>query len=235
MPPLNQTLRSTSPVGYEAAEQSPTTPPINSVQDVRTVGANPYIRTTLPPMNVGPDTLRQFNENGKTPTRRVIPLPVSTAVGGGNVTNNTTVIQQGSSGGGGSSTPKLVSASVNVNSPTLLPGQTYQQTVQMAKSFQLLQVTSSQPVEIRIYADSLTQAADLVRITDHAVPFEIVAGLITDVVFDTTPFQWNWQNRMGANADASQSTNIYVTVINPSQVAGALPATTAITFLPLES
>lgn len=235
MPPLAATLRPSSPEGYEAAQSKPTSPPINSVQEVRTVGANPYLRTTLPPMNAGPDTLRQFNENGKTPTRRVIPLPISTVAGGGaQITNNTTIIQQGSSGGS-SSAAKLVSASVNVNSPTLLPGQTYTQTVQMAKSFQLLLVTSTQPVEVRIYSDALTQAADLVRATDHAVPFEVVAGLITDIVFDTPPYQWNWQNRIGANADATQSTNIYVTVINPSQVSGALPATIAITFLPLES
>lgn len=236
MPPLNATLRSSSPEGYEAVEQArPATPPI-SVEGNRTVGANPYIRSTLPPFNAGSDTLRQFNENGKTPTRRVIPLPVSTSAGsGGSVTNNTTVIQQGGSSGGSSSTAKLVEASATVNSPTLLPGGTYTVTVPMAKTFQLVSITSSQPVEVRIYADAATQAADLVRITDHAVPFEVVAGLITDVVFDTPPYQWAWQNRTGANADATQSSNIYVTVVNPSQVTGVLGSSIGITYVPLVS
>jgi hypothetical protein len=234
MPSLSQSLRSSSPEGYAAAVENPSgSPP--AVDTQRTTGANPYIRCPLPPFNATVDTLRQFNENGKTPTRRVIPLPISTASGaGGTTNNNTTIIQQG----GGSGTPTqatLNSASVTLNVPSLNPGQAFTATVVMAKSFQLLALNSSQGFEVRLYATAGTQSGDIVRTTDTAVPFEVVAGIITDVVFDTAPFVWNWQNRIAANADSPQTTNIYVTVLNPSQLAGVPAGQVSITYLPLES
>jgi hypothetical protein len=232
MPPLNQMIRSDSPKGFAAVEQSPETP-VN--QPGRALGGNPYIRCPLPPFNATVDTMRQFNEGGKIPTRRVIPLPISTAVGGGGSVTNTTVINQGGGGSGTATPTKLVSATVTLNVPALTPGGIFTATVTMAKSFQLLQLISSAPLEIRVYGDALTQGSDVPRSTDTAVPFEIVPGIITDVVFDTAPFQWNWQNRIGANADAVQNTNIYVTVINPSQIVGAAAAIISIQYLPLES
>jgi hypothetical protein len=104
----------------------------------------------------------------------------------------------------------------------------------MAKSFQLLSLGASSPVEVRMYADPITQSGDAPRATDTAVPFEVVAGIITDVVFDTTPYQWNWQNRIGANAQSPQNASIYVSVINPSS-AGISGATVTITYLALET
>ena len=234
MPPLNQMIRSSSPKGFAAVENPPDNAPIN--QPGRALGGNPYIRCPLPPFNATSDTLRQFNEGGKVPTRRVIPLPVSTTSGGGGSVTNTTVISQ--SGGSSGSTvvqTKLVSATVTLNVPALTPGGIFTATVTMAKSFQLLQLTSSAPLEIRMYGDAITQGGDVPRATDSAVPFEIVPGVITDVVFDTAPFIWSWQNRIGANADPVQNTNIYVTVINPSQIVGSASASISIQYLPLES
>lgn len=235
MPPLSQMTRPGSETlkGFTAVETPQRPAPVMS-EPLRTTGGNAFIRCPLPPFNATIDTLRQFNENGKTPTRRVIPLPISTSVGGGGSTTNTTVINNGSSGGGSTQT-KLVSASLTLEVPSLIPGQTFTATVLMAKSFQLLQITSTQALEIRLYADAATQSGDLVRITDSPVPFEVVAGIITDVVFDSSPFTWNWQNRIGANADSPQSPNIYVTVINPSSVAGTPSAQVGIQYLPLES
>ena len=182
--------------------------------------------------------MRQFNEGGKIPTRRVIPLPVATVVGGGNNITNTSVISQGGGGSGGGSVvvpTKLVSATLTLNIPALTPGGIFLATVTMAKSFQLLQLTSSAPLEIRMYGDAITQGGDVPRATDTAVPFETVPGIITDIVFDTAPFVWSWQNRIGANADPVQNTNIYVTVINPSQIVGSASAILSIQYLPLES
>lgn len=199
----------------------------------KAVPANPWIRCPLPPFNAGPDTLRQFNENGKVPTRRVIPLPQAPTGGTGSVINNTSVTETGGGGSGG--TISLAARTVVVNAPVLAPGGVFQITVQMAKSFQLLSITASNPVEVRIYGSSTTQASDVARLTDTAVPFEIVSNVITDVVFDTSPFQWNWQNRIGANADNPQSLNVYVSVINPSQSTGSPATIVTIQFLPLES
>jgi hypothetical protein len=235
MPPLKSMIRPGGGTleGFAAVEN----PAKNqmSMPTTMTSGANPYIRCPIPPINIDPDTLRQFNQNGKTPTRRVLPLPIATTAGGGSTTNNTTVINQGSSGGGGSSTAKLVSASVTISVPSLTPGQTFTATVALAKSFQLLSLNSTQGVEVRLYSTQAAQSADLVRITDAAVPFEVFPGIITDVVFDTAPFQWAWQNRIAANADSPQTTNIYVTVINPSQLTGVPASLLGVTYLPLES
>ena len=233
MPPLSQMIRSESPKGFAAVENPPDSAPVN--QPGRALGGNPFIRCPLPPFNATSDTLRQFNEGGKIPTRRVIPLPISTTSGGGSITNTTVVNQGGGSGGGTVVPTKLISATVTLNIPALTPGGIFTATVVMAKSFQLLQLTSSAPLEIRLYGDAITQGGDVPRATDTAVPFETVPGVITDVVFDTAPFQWNWQNRIGANADPVQNTNIYVTVINPSQIVGSASAVISIQYLPLES
>jgi len=234
MPPLKSMIRPGGGTldGFTAVEN----PAKNqmTMPTMMTSGTNPYIRCPIPPINIDPDTLRQFNQNGKTPTRRVLPLPISTVVGAGGVTNNTTAVNQGSDSGGGSS-GKLVSASASISVPSLIPGQTFTATVGLAKSFQLLSLNSTQAVEVRLYSSSAAQSADLVRITDAAVPFEVFPGIITDIVFDTAPYVWNWQNRIGANADSPQTTNLYVTVINPSQLTGVPASLIGVTYLPLES
>ena len=229
MPPLKDTLRNSSPEGFAAVERNiPSAPP----QQGAPLGGDPFIRCPLPPFNATVDTLRQFNEDGKIPARRVIPLPASTNVGGSvTQTTNTTIIQQGSGGSGGSSS-SLTSKTAIVNVPALIPGAQYTATVAMAKSFQLLQVTSSNPVEVRVYGDSLSQSSDLGRATDTAPPFETTSGLITDVVLDTSPYQWNWQNRIGANAASPQTVTMWFTFIAISGIPGA---TVTVTYLPLEA
>src|SRR6266496_64776 len=233
MPPLSERLRG-SLEGFAAMDNLPKAshPPINNAG--MGPGGNPYIRCPIPPLNAGPDTLRQFNESGKIPTRRVIPLPAQTATGGsGSVTNNnTTIIQQG--GGSSSTTPSLAAASVSFTYPALIPGQVLLAQVSMAKSFQLLQLTATGPIEVRMYADAGTQGADAPRETDSAVAFEVVPGIITDVVFDSAPFIWNWQNRIAANADSPETKLIYITIINPSGI-GADAGVVTIGYLPLES
>lgn len=235
MPPLHDMLKTQSMKGFEAAENIPKNPPPVNIPG-KGAGANRYIRCPLPPFSTTSDTLRQFDETGATPTRRVIPLPISTQVGTGTTVNNSTIVQSGSGGGSSSSTNKLTSALVVVNIPLLSPNGTYQTTVPLqSKSFQLLQISSTDPVEVRCYADPLTQASDIVRQPDTAVPFETVSGLMTDVIFDQPPYVWNWQNRIGANADNPQTTNLYVTVINPSSTTSVPAVTITITYLPLES
>lgn len=224
--------------GFQAV-QNPTAPlpaPRASIPGV--LGANSYIRCPLPPLNVNTDTLRQFDESGDIPTRRVLPLPAQTVTGG-----NTTVITNvlgATAGGGGGVTPSgggtsLVVASVTINIPALAPSSTYSTFTIMSKSFQLLQLFCSQPLEVRIYGTALAQGADISRSTDTAPPFETAQNILTSVVFDTAPYQWAFQNRCGANADAVPSTTIYVTVVNPSTLSGTPAATATIRYVPLEA
>lgn len=230
MPPLKDTLRNASPKGFVAVD-NPQSPKAPEQQPGAALTGNPFIRCPLPPLNANSDTLRQFNEDGKIPARRVIPLPVSTGSGGSSTTiNNTTVYSSGSGGGSTPSTP-LTSQTVTVNIPSLTAGATYTALVVMAKSFQLLSMTSSNPIEARIYGDPTTQIIDIGRLTDTPPPFETTPGLITDVVLDTSPYQWNWQNRIGANASSPQTTTIYMTFVGVSGIPGA---TVTVTFLPLE-
>ena len=232
MPSLKDMLSVKSMSGFAPAENAPKISP-PTVMSGANPGINPYRRCPLPPFSATPDTLRQFDETGKVPARRVIPLPFQTAGSGGGVTNNITNVTS-TGGGGGGSTTSLASASVAFSVPALSPGQAYTATVQIAKSFQLLLLTVSNPVNVRLYGTALAQIIDVSRLTDTAPPFEVTSGLITDIAFDTSPFQWSWQNRIAANADAPQSKTVYITVINYG-LTGLGATTGSLTFLPLES
>lgn len=208
MPSLQQLAAVKDLPGYQPADGPK--PPIQTPK----TGANPYRRCPLPPFSATSDTLRQFEENGPVPARRVIPLPFQTAGTGSAVTNVTNVTSTPSSGGSGGSATTLPSASVSFSVPSLTPGQSFPTSVQMAKSFRLLFITSTNPLEARIYATALAQTIDIGRPSDTAPPFETTQGLISDVIMDTSPFQWNWADRGGANADNPQTKTIYVTVVN---------------------
>jgi len=88
MPPLSQTLRSSSPPGFSPAPSgyipAPPSPqaPVPLPGEGNSFTANRWIRSPLPPINAGPDSLRQFDD-GDTgiPRRRLLPLPHLLAVG----------------------------------------------------------------------------------------------------------------------------------------------------------
>jgi hypothetical protein len=61
---------------------------------------------------------------------------------------------------------------------------------------------------------------------------ELANNIITDLVLDTAPYIWNWQNRIGANSNTPQTTNLYIAVTNLS---GPTMVQVNITLLPLES
>lgn len=231
MPPLKSRLRSGTPEGFAAQTESSEALP--RVKDSgRVLGANPFIRCPLPPFNSSPDSLRQFEENGKIPARRVIPLPVATQVGG-----NTTIVNQTSaagSGGGSSSsgTIPVTAKTVTLDCPTMNPGDVFPATITIAKVAALMILTSSDPCEIRVYGDPATQTSDIGRQADNSPQYEVTPGLVSDVVFDTNPFTWNWQNRLFVNQDSPATTNLYITVFNVS--GGVITPSVTLTYLPLE-
>ena len=231
MPPLSQIARSESPEGYAAMEETPTHSPTPK-EPGQVQGGNPYIRTPLPPFNATSDTLRQFNENGKIPARRVIPLPPNTGSNGSTtIIQNTSVTSQ--SGGGGGSTPTTnVVKTVTLNVGTLQPGDIAILTATVSKVAILMIVGSSDLCEVRIYGDPNTQAADQGRATDSAPAFEVTTGLTTDIVLDTDPMIITLQNRTFVNQDVPQTTNLYITVLNNTP--GAVTPAVTITYLPLE-
>jgi hypothetical protein len=58
-------------------------------------------------------------------------------------------------------------------------------------------------------------------------------NIICDVVLDTVPYQWTFQNRTGANGESPQTTAIYVTVTNLNTTSSAVTVT--LLYVPLAS
>ena len=240
MPPLSQTLRASSPPGfapapsgYIPAPPSPQTP-VPLPGEGNSFTANRWIRSPLPPINAGPDSLRQFDD-GDTgiPRRRLLPLPAPTGSGGSTVTN-TTVVQSAQSGGSSVTSTGLQTVTLNYVSPLLNVGAAAIQSLNVAsKSYQLVSMTANGPCEVRIYGTAIAQAADFSRAAYAPLAAELNNNMVTDVVLDTAPYKWNWQNRCGANQDSPQASIAYLTVFNT----GSGPQNLQISFvvLPLES
>jgi hypothetical protein len=240
MPALRDTLRNQTPEGYEQPDgyAPPGLPspalPVPLPGQGNTVSVNVSARTSLPPINAGPDTLRQFNEASGVPARRVLPLPVGSTVGTGTVNNYTTATgSSSSSGSGSSSTSSLKSASVTLNTGLIYPTLYVAQVLSFSQSFQLLSISANAMCEVRLYGSSLAQTLDGSRVLDAPVPAEVTSNLIADVALDTAPYVWPFQNIIGANSDSPQSTNVYVSVFNISTSASSIQVT--LTYVALET
>jgi hypothetical protein len=121
MPPLNDTLRKDSPEGFAPASTRLALPVPALPGQADSFRANPIIRCPLPPINAGPDTLRQFNDgNTDIPRRRVLPLPVTNSMGG-TIVNNTTVINSAGSSSGSVAT-SLSAKTIIYTAPVLSAG-----------------------------------------------------------------------------------------------------------------
>lgn len=230
MPSLQDTLKKRIE-GYAPVSGTPSrpTPPIEVGQQNKN-NVNPTLRCPLPPFSAGPDSLRQFNENGQTPTFRVIPLPVSTGFGGSTTINTTTETSSGSSGG---TTSTLTAKTVTYTSPLLSAGAVAFTVLTLAKSYQLIAVSVSSPAELRLYGAASSQAADAGRGLDSPVPAEVLNNMVTDIALDTVPYAWTWQNSLGVNTNNPQTTAAYLSIFNIGLSAARITVTLA--YLPLES
>jgi hypothetical protein len=205
---------------------------------------NPFLRCPMPPVAVTPDSLRQYYSGGQIPQFRVLTPSDSSfgaGRGGGTViiksvssTVSTTSSGSGSPGtGGGSGSTGLSALSVSLTTPILSNGNTFFGTIPISKSFQLLSISANNPCRVEIYGTALAQNLDVARALDIAPLPGTQQNLITDVVLDTLPYQWTWQNRVGANGDSPQQPLAYVTVTNIA--VSSVPITITILYVPLES
>lgn len=199
-----------------------------------TMRASTVLRCPLPPFGTDPDSLRQFEQGAGVPQIRIIPPPFIAPTA-----KTATVSGQLASSSGSSSsstTISLVAASVTVNVGTLTPGSSFSGAVSvLKKSFQLISISATAACEVRLYGTALAQLIDSARATDDPVPAEISQNIMTDVIFDTVPYVWGWQNRICANQDTPQTGTIYVTVVNPDPDNTISGLAVVITYLPLES
>jgi hypothetical protein len=226
--------------GYAPAAKLPVTYEMINNDKPR---ANPAIRCPLPPFNLDPDTLRQFETGNSSPQIRVLPVPIQTG-------NTTTIIKSGgfigsigtsssssgsgSGGSGGSGSSNLTLKNVVLTTGSIAVGGSFLGTALMAKSFQLISLTTNQPCDVRIYGAAAIQSFDATRAVDAPVPAEVSDNIIADVIFDTLPFTWGFQNAAGANQDLPQSTNVYVTVLNTGNTTLS-PVQVTISYVALES
>lgn len=234
MPSLSEALQTNtegySPVPSEAYNQPTISVPTNDLQP----GYNTMIRCPLPPIfQAAPDSLSQFYLNGKVPQTRLLSalINANTSGGSGGTVNESVLI----SGGVGPTPPPQTLAEQTVIITTVLaPNQQFVSSLNsIGHSFQLLSVASTSPARVQLYGTASAQTNDLARLIDQPVPAGVTQNIITDVVLDTNPLQWFFQNRIGANGDAPQKTVLYITVTN---LTGATtPVTVTLQYVPLES
>jgi hypothetical protein len=212
----------------QQAEQKP--PAALSDSRVNSLLKSPYARCPLPASNNSADSLRQWGQGTDVPVFRTSAPPLNSNNGGGNTTINSSATSSSSSGG---TTPATLPSSQNasISTPTLAPGQTWTGSLQMAKSFILVQVTGSAFCRIELYGTKIAQTLDLGRPVTQGPP-NTTRGLILDVALLTAK-TWQVLDCVGSNDDSTRSATIYVTITNLSTGAGKI--TTSLLFVPEES
>jgi len=192
---------------------------------------SPYARCPLPASNNSADSLRQWGQGSEVPIFRTSAPPANSSNGGGSSTINVGSISTSSSSSGGT-TPATMPSSQNasVTTPTLAPGQTWTGTLQMAKSFIVVQATTSAFARVELYGTKIAQTLDLSRPVTQGPP-NTTRGLILDVALLTAK-TWQVLDCVGSNDDSTRSKTIYITITNLSTGAGAITA--SLLFVPEE-
>jgi hypothetical protein len=221
--------------------------PVESVSRINAAAPNAdsqpnrgtMMRCPLPPLfQPSPDNLRAYYQKGTIPQFRIFTPPVTPNNTGITITNNyggsSTSTSGGATSGGGTSGGYSLSPSIaNVKTVVLTPGQSYIGALSMSKSFQLLSLSANGPIRFELYGTALAQTSDAGRALDIPPAAGTVQNIICDVVLDTAPYQWAFQNRVGANGDSPQGPTAYATVTNLGS--GSSAATVALTYVALEA
>lgn len=240
MPSINDTLvKNLDLSGYgEAATPSDLPKPTfqQGLEPIR----NSMIRCPLPPIwQANPDSLRQFYVGGKVPQVRFLsplnPLNQSTSSTSSSTSSSGGGTPSGGGSGGGSSSggSPSTASQVVVKTQAIAPGSAFIGSTQIAKGFQLLSVSANAAVRIELYGTAAIQAQDLGRALDVPPSAGTTQNIICDLALDTSPYQWTFQNRVGANADNPQSSTVYITLTNIG--AGTTSFTVTLHFVALES
>ena len=213
--------------------------PVESVSRINAAAPNAdsqpirgtMMRCPLPPLfQPSPDSLRSYYRNGVVPQFRIFTPPATQSAG--TSTTTSTAVISGSSGGG--STPAVIVASIaTVKTGVLNPGQSFTGTLSISKSFQLLSLSASGAIRFELYGTAAAQTSDAGRALDVPPAAGTTQNIICDVALDTAPYQWVYQNRVGANGDSPQVGTAYVTVTNIGTSSVAMTAT--LTYVGLES
>lgn len=192
-----------------------------------------FLRCPLPPVAVTPDSLRQLYRGGVVPLNR---LMTPTTLSGSPVAGGSgTIVVTGSTTNNNPSkpTPPVSAITASFTTSSLSMGDQFLSTLTAAKTFELIQLTTSGSARVRIYGTPSAQLLDMGRPDTTAPNIGTMQALIADVTLDTSPFQWlyTWIP-VAANGDSPRTANIYVTVDGIDTV--SLPITVTLLYLPNE-
>jgi len=103
----------------------------------------------------------------------------------------------------------------------------------MAKAFVVLTVTVGTAARVRLYGTNMAQIVDAGRPITQGPGFGTEQNIIGDMVLDTPPVVWQAVDMVGANGDNPQSTAVYITCDNLSNMSTAI--TVSVVYVPLQS
>lgn len=178
------------------------------------------------------DTQRQFYQGSQVPQIRFLVPPPATATGGGSNTG-TAFLSETTGGGGSGPVPSPLVPQTATSTAVLSPNTTFNGTINISQSFQLLSLTTTNAARVRLYGTLLAQTSDSARGLDVPPPAGTMQNLICDVALDTVPTQWTFQNRTGANGDSPQNGYVYISVTNLSLTTASIMV--ALTYIALET
>jgi hypothetical protein len=236
MPRLNEATQSdlSGYTSVSAGVSQTASPPVSDLQPV----LNSMIRCPLPPIfQASPDSLRQFYVGGKVPQSRLL-TPAGSAVTASTSTRTTsfgTIVLPSTGGGTGGSGSAGTSAAQQavLKTAVLNPNGKFKGVLAIAKGFQLLSVSVGSPCRVQLYGTAASQTQDLYRAIDAPPPAGTAQNIICDLVLDTNPYQWTFQNRVGSNGDNPQFPAVYVTITNLDATSDAISLT--LRYVPLEN
>lgn len=222
MPTLEE--RNTSNVdmsGYKPVDVPSSAPTQGLPSSNLEPGYNVYIRCPLPPVwTSSPDSLRQYYRNNVVPQTRLFNPPNPSLSSTGGSTNNVTNITSSSGSGSSSSTVAITQASLKTS--VIGPNNSFVGSFTLSKVFQLLTLGASSPCRVRLYGTAAAQSADAYRGLDVPPPAGTAQNIICDIAMDTSPFQWTFQDRIGANGDSPVTATVYITVTNLDATSDAI-------------
>lgn len=207
-------------------------PPATEDQAVKSLLKSAYQRCPLPPSSNSADSLRQFGQSNQVPVFRT-QTPPSNITGATKGSTTTNVIIEGGSGSTTFVNTAYALQNASVTTPPLSPGQSYQTTIQLAKSFRPLSVSCNVPCRVELYGSAIAQALDSGRPAGQTPP-NTIQGLLSDVSLLGSPLTWNYLSTIGSNQSTPmQTTTIWITLTNNSM--GVTAVTASISFVGLQS
>lgn len=203
----------------------PQHPPISNTGVDLQPSFNSMMRCPLPPLQVSPDSLRQFYRGGQLPQTRIL------------TPNNIAISGEGESGAGnvtatsGSETVGLLVQQAAITTPIINPNNSFDSTLGLGRVFQLIQVSTSAPARVRLYGTLNALQLDSYRELDVAPAFGTEQGLILDVALDEVPYTFPLEGISGSNYDTVQAPVAYISVTNIGQA--TTPITVTFSYVPL--